>query len=159
MKQYHFENNQLTLYVKTSPLLVRVFMFMFSFLFFILPIAGMIGYASSGKGIHFGFFAGIFIFSLLGFYLLRLALWNTYGKEELKFSNKTVTYYADYGWFKDAMKTVDLDSLSFSIQSVGYEEDKKGVLIIGEDENTVECVTKMPISELKKLITELELKF
>ena len=159
MKQYHIENNQLTLYVKRSPALMRIFMFVFSFLFFILPIAGMIDYASSGKGMHFSFFVIIFIFSLLGFYLLRLALWNTYGKEELKFSNKTITYQANYGWFNDGIKTVDIEPLNFTILPVGYEEDKKGVLIIGENECIVECVTKMPVSELKKLIAELELKF
>lgn len=159
MKQYHIENNQVTLFVKRSPALVRVFMFILSFLFFILPIAGMIGNASNGKGIHFGFFAGIFIFGLIGFYLLRLALWNTFGKEELKFSNHTITYHANYGWFKDAIKSVELESLKFTIQTIGYQDENKGVLSIGENDQNIECVTKMPITQLQELITQLEHRF
>jgi hypothetical protein len=62
-------------------------MFAFSFMLFILPVCGMISYISEGKGIHAGFFMGIFFIGLIGFYMLRISLWNTYGKEELVFQS------------------------------------------------------------------------
>lgn len=160
MKRNHYtlEDNKLTLHVKPSPIFVRVLMFIFSFMLFILPIVGMISYISEGKGIHAGFFVTIFIFSLLGFYLLRVSLWNTYGKEELVFSNNQCTYVANYGWFRDRVKTEPFDTINFAKNPVGYLEDNNYTLVI-EDfkaENEIVCVTKIPERELEKLIQELK---
>ena len=155
---YHLENNKLTLFVKPAHIFVRILMFMFSFMLFIFPIIGMISYISEGKGIKAGFFLMIFIFSLLGFYLLRVALWNTYGKEEIIFSNNQCTYTANYGWFKDGVKTETFNTINFAKNPVGYLEDNNYTLVI-EDfnaENEIMCVTKMSEVELEKIIRELK---
>lgn len=156
MKQYQLNNNELILKVKKSPFLVRFIMFIFSFVFFLAPLSGMIFSILLGKGFHFGFFIGIGIFGLLGFYMLRISLWNTYGFEKIIFNKKHVTYLANYKWFKDSEKTKEIEPLLFSITSIGYEEDNEGVLKIGFDNSSIECATKMPIPEIKKLIEELE---
>lgn len=133
-------------------------MFTFSFMLFILPISGMISYISEGKGIHTGFFLMIFIFGLLGFYLLRVSLWNTYGKEIIVFNENKCTYYADYNWFKDGVKTETFDTINFSKNPVGYIEDNNYTLVIEDfsTQNEIMCVTKMPEAALEKLIRELK---
>ncbi|WP_052466970.1 hypothetical protein [Psychroserpens damuponensis] len=155
---YTLKGNTLTLFVKPAPIVVSVLMFVFSFMLFTLPIVGLIRYISEGNGIKAGFFLMIFIFSLLGFYLLRIALWNTYGKEEITFSNNLCTYTANYRWFKDGVKTEYFDTINFAKNPVGYLEDNNYTLVI-EDfnaENEIMCVIKMPETTLEQLIRELK---
>lgn len=92
----------------------------------------------------------------MGFYLLRIALWNTYGKEIITFNNDIIDYIADYGWFKDSKKQIAVkERLDYGIMPIGYEEDHEGTLIISLEELNIVCVTKMPISEIEKLIEKL----
>ena len=155
---YTLEGNKLTLYIKPSPIFVRIIMFLISFMLFILPIGGMISYISEGKGIHARFFMGIFVFGLLGFYLLRISLWNTFGKEELVFSKNQCSYVANYGWFKDRIKTEPFGTINFAKNPVGYLEDNNYTLVVEDfnGDNEIVCVTKMKEVDLEKLIRELK---
>ena len=156
MKQYKFENNLLKLRVKKSSVFICAVMFLFAFLFFVSPTIAMISSVADGKDFHFGFIISIGVFGLMGFYLLRIALWNSFGSEEIKFDKNTITYEADYRWFKDGIKTLEITPLVFAIKQIGYEEDNIGTLIIGEGIEKIESVTKMPIDELEKLIKILK---
>ncbi|MBW1655114.1 hypothetical protein [Flavobacterium quisquiliarum] len=155
MKQYHYKNNILNLKVKKSPFLVRLVMFLLSFSFFVFPIFGAIFSVVLGFGLHIGFFIGIGIFSLLGFYLLRMSLWNTYGEETISFFDDRIIYEANYGWFKDGKKETVISNPNFYAVPAGYEEDNVGVLIIASDDIQVESVVKMPILQLEELIKTL----
>ena len=159
MNRYQLENNKLTLFVKPSPIFVRALMFMFSFMLFILPIGSMVSYISEGKGIHAGFFIGIFIFGLLGFYLLRISLWNTYGKEIIIFNGNKCTYYADYKWFKDGLKTEEFHNVIFAINPIGYADNNESSLIIEDDNSIIESVVKMSNEDIETLIRRLNSQF
>ena len=156
MKQHELNNGELTLRVNRSPIFVRIVIFLFAFLFFLLPLVGMILSILMGNGFHIGFLIGIGFFGLMGFYLLRIGLWNTYGTEIIKLQSGKVVYEANYGWFKDAKKTKEITPLSFSLKQIGYEEDNEGVLIIGSHDSIIECVTKMSIDEINELIKKLK---
>ncbi|MDY7394152.1 hypothetical protein UMM65_02785 [Aureibaculum sp. 2210JD6-5] len=156
MKQFNLNNGTLTLKVKKSPLVVRSIMFVFSFLCFLLPIMGIVMAISIGSKFHIGFIIVLFLFGLIGFYLLRISLWNTYGKEVIELNEKTVNYEANYGWFKDGKKTINSDNLNYTIRPIGYEEDKKGVLIINNDDSVIESVVKIPILQLEELVKILK---
>jgi len=84
MQQFNFRNNTLNLKVKKSPLAVRIVMFFFAFAFFIFPLVGTIVSVLIGGGLQIGYFIWIEIFGLMGFYLLRVSLWNTYGEETIE---------------------------------------------------------------------------
>lgn len=109
-----------------------------------------------GDGFHFGFLFGIALFGLLGFYLLRVFLWNSYGKETIIFTNDGITYEADYGWFKSSKQFANIVETHFMISPIGYEDENLGVLIIRINESTIETVTKLPQETLEKLIQELK---
>lgn len=116
----------------------------------------MIGYALIGNGLHAGFIFGISLFGLLGIYLLRLALWNTYGKETITINKNNFLYYADYKWFKNKEEVINYDPpLTFSINKVGYEDDNLGQLEIKGKGNHFSCVTKIPLVQLQELINTL----
>lgn len=155
MQQYYYQNNILQLKVKKSPFLVRAIMFILAFSFFILPIFGAIFSIAMGGGLHIGFFIGIGIFSLFGFYLLRMSLWNTYGEETIQILDNKIVYEANYGWFKDGKKEILISNPNFYALPAGYEEDKEGVLVIASNNDRLESVVKMKIIHLEELITKL----
>ena len=98
------------------------------------------------------YLVALFLFGLIGFYLLRVSLWNTYGKETIELKTPNITYEANYGWFKDGKRSINSELINYGIMPVGYEEDEKGVLIIGNDKDKIESVVKMPISQIEELI-------
>lgn len=156
MQQYIFANNTLNLKVKKSPFLVRAVMFVVAFCFFIFPIGGTIFGIASGGGLHIGYFIGIGLFSLIGFYMVRIALWNTYGEETIQIVDNKIIYEANYGWFKDGKKEMLILNPKYSFAPIGYEEDNQGVLIIASEGARIESVVKVPMSQLEELITVLE---
>lgn len=153
--QYFLNGNELTLEAKKAPFILRAMMYLFAFISFILPITGMIIGLAAGNGFHFIYFLSIVMFGLIGFYLLRVSLWNSFGKETIRFNKEQIIYEADYGWFKDGKKEINRH-VEFGIRHIGYENDNEGALIIGLDEPSIKCVTKMPNSEIELLIEKLK---
>ncbi|WP_394775153.1 hypothetical protein [Flavobacterium sp.] len=156
MQQFNFKNNILNLKVKKSPLAVRIVMFFFAFAFFIFPVLETIVGVLTGGGMQIGYFIGIGIFGLMGFYLLRVALWNTYGEENIEILDNKVSYEANYGWFKEDKKEMGITSPKYSFKSAGYEEDNEGVFVIYSESSQLESVVKMPITDLEALLFILE---
>ncbi|PBJ09060.1 hypothetical protein [Flavobacterium sp. ACN6] len=156
MEQYNFVNDTLKLKVKKSPFLVRIVMFALAFSFFIFPIVGAIFSVLFGSGLHIGFFIGIGIFSLIGFYTLRVSLWNTYGEETITFLEDRIIYEANYGWFKDGKKETLISNPNYHAIPAGYEEDNEGVLVIASENTEIQSVVKMKMPHLEELISVLK---
>ncbi|MDR6968950.1 hypothetical protein J2X31_002976 [Flavobacterium arsenatis] len=156
MSQFSFENQQLKLQVVKSPLFIQGVLFLFTFLCFTLPIFGLIFNAIQGEGIKFGGILVLGIFSLIGFYMLRVSLWNRYGKEVIVFKNDEITYFADYKWFKDGEKSIDKNAIVYSIKPAGYEDENKGVLLISNGKSQIESVIKMSIQDIEIVIQLLK---
>jgi hypothetical protein len=133
-------------------LAVRIIMFFFAFAFFLFPVLGTIVGILTGGGLEIGYFIGIGIFGLMGFYLLRVSLWNTYGEETIEILSDRVIYEASYGWFKDGKKEIIISVPKYSFKSVGYEEDNEGVLVISDGESQLESVVKMPMEQIEALL-------
>lgn len=110
---------------------------------------------SNGGGITFGSVITIAIFSLLGFYLLRISLWNTFGKEIIEFNQDKITYTTDYGWFSDKVKEISVENLSCLIKP--DESKTKGVLILEANKIQIESVVQLPISVLEEVIKQAKL--
>lgn len=152
MNQFSFKNNELKLQVVKSPFIIRSILFLITFLCFGLPMFGIIFNAIDGNGVKFGGLLALGIFSLIGFYMLRVSLWNRYGEEIIEFKNNEITYVADYKWFKDGKKSIDKGIIVYAIKPVGYEDENKGVLVISNGESEIESVIKMPLQNIEKLI-------
>lgn len=154
MNRYQIENNQLTLFVKKSPLFIRGTLYFFTALFFLMPlVAFLVGAIIYGYGFHIAYFIGVFFFAILGIYMLRISLWNTFGKEIIKYQDNTIDYVADYGWFKDKVKTLAFEGpIKFQVVPYHYEDDNLARLIIESENDSLICVTKMPFSELNEVV-------
>lgn len=155
MQQFNFRNNTLNLKVKKSPLAVRIVMFFFAFAFFIFPLVGTIVSVLIGGGLQIGYFIWIGIFGLMGFYLLRVSLWNTYGEENIEILNNKIIYEASYGWFKDGKKETLISDPNYHAIPAGYIEDNEGVLVIASENTEIQSVVKMKIPQLEELVSIL----
>lgn len=158
MKQFEIEKNTLTLYVKKSPFIIRIIFLIISILFFLLPISGMIAAILNGDPLKFGYFIVIGLSGLLGFYIFRIYLWNSFGKEVIILNKNEISYEADYKYFKDGRKLIAFDTINFNITSIGYKEENLGLLTIGHEESKIESVVKLPINQLEELIQKIENK-
>lgn len=159
MNQITFQNNILKLNVKKAPLIIRIILFLLAFAFFAFPISGMIASLALGNGFKMAFLIAIGIFALLGFYLLRIALWNTYGEETFQKINNELIYEANYHWFRDGKKTIEINAINYSVAPIGYEEENKGILVLENGKNRIESSVKISIPELKTLIEKLKSSF
>jgi hypothetical protein len=156
MNQISFQNNIIKLNIIKAPLIIRIIFFLFAFASFIFPILGMIISLTLGNNFNISFLIGIGFFSVLGFYLLRIALWNSYGEESIKRINNELIYEADYRWFRDGKKAIEIKNIKYSILPVGYEEDNNGILVLENGKNKIECSVKIPKQELEELIEKMK---
>lgn len=156
MNQFSFEKNILKLKVVEPPFLIRCVAYGITFLCFALPLFALILNASGGDGIKFYNVFLLGIFSLLGFYMLRISLWNHLGVEIIQFEESEITYIADYHWFRDAKKTMEKTEISYSIKPLANDDGKHGTLVISCTNSAIESVVKMPIQSLESLIDLLK---
>lgn len=159
MQQYNLVDNILNLKVKKSPLIIRIVMFFLTFAFFVFPVLGTIVGILAGSGLQFSYLIGIGIFSLIGFYLRRVSLWNTYGEETIEIFENKIIYEANYGWFKDGKKEVFIFSNPIFHALLADYEDNERVLLIVSGNVEIESVVKIPLHQLEELIEVLNVKY
>ncbi|CAM3545461.1 hypothetical protein FLGE108171_02195 [Flavobacterium gelidilacus] len=145
------------MYVKKSPLIGRGFILFLAFICVALPIMGIVLNFMDGNAFHFGFIIGLGLFSLVGFYFIRLFLWNTYGKEVIEIGESSVSYYVDYHYFKGNQKQMKYEELTYEFTSIGFEEEQKGnLIIVANVKEFIHSAVNMPNAELIELIGVLE---
>lgn len=154
MNQIYLNNNLLLIKVKKTPLIIRIVLFIFTFLFFLFPLA-WIASLFIGKQLTVVaiILTGIFLFS--GVYLLRLTLWNTYGEEKIYINPTKLTYEVSYGWFKDRVREVETLNLDYYIKPHPSGDDI-GVLAMRSGTTEIESVIPLKSILLEDLIVNLK---
>ena len=117
-----FKNNQLIIKGRKSPFAIRATLTVVLLICILIPIIVATSLMSERKGPHIGLFLGFFFLWGLGFYLLRIILWNTYGREVLTFESDKIIYEADYGFFKDG-KTI-ISTTNIELTAIPYANEK-----------------------------------
>ena len=156
MNQIEFNDNVLILRVKKSNVFSRLILYLITILCAVLPLSGFLINLINGGEFKFINLVYLLLFGLLFFYMLRISLWNTYGKEIINISKNKLKYTVDYNWFKDKIKEFDYENITFTLSKIGYDEDNKGVLVFDFNNGTVlETVTKIDINDINDLISNL----
>lgn len=120
------------------------------FISFCLPVLVII---FGKRDIGFGFVFTIFAFFGTGIYLLRLILWNLYGKEVFLIENQSITYYTSYKYFNDNKTVLKSKDCRFFITYSG--NSSKGVLIIESNEQKLKSCIEKEEKELLKVIKDI----
>lgn len=152
---YSIQGDKITFQPTPPSTFVRSIIYIITIISSLIPILIVIGVVQSGNGFKFGHFIGIGLNGLIIYYLLRISLWNTFGKEEITIEATEINYSADYGWFKDKIKSTETTKSEFAILPVGYEEDGLGVIVIQSENNQIKLASKLPLEVLESLVTEL----
>lgn len=158
MNTFEWKGNLLCLRIKRAPILVLFVYYLFAFLCIALPILGILLTIKDGEQLHFGHGIGLVIFSLISFFLLRNALWNTHGLEEFEWEKDAVIYVANYGWWKDGRRIIALNGLKINKKTSGYLEDNHWVLVLENGDIVIESVVKLPLPVVESLMEELKKK-
>lgn len=89
-----------------------LFMLVSAIIIFLLPIFVFIFLFTDFKGIPFGILISFILSGLVSVFLLRLYLWNKYGKEVFVIKDNSFIYYYDYKLFKDHHKEITFKTIN-----------------------------------------------
>ena len=160
MKIIQNENNgRLDVMLETvkAPFSIRLFLGIFMVIGFLTPVAVFI--LNLYKDIEFGFsfVTTVIIGLLVGFYLLRLILWNTYGKEYLAIYSNRINYQCDYKYFKGSKKTIQGSQIR--VEPKWDPRVSGGKLKIMNENGTIETSIHIPEEKLTKLVEDISARF
>lgn len=151
-----FKNNQLIIKGRKSPFVIRATLTVVLLICILIPIIVAASLMSERKGPHIGLFLGFFFLWGIGFYLLRIILWNTYGREVLTFESDKIIYEADYGFFKDGKAIISTTNIELTAMASANEKIPLGVFELSNEEKQITTVLKLPFEELTKIKSEIE---
>lgn len=130
--------------------------YLFTALFFILPILSVTLFVIYEGQFHFGFIFLFALFGVLGFFLLRSSLWNSAGKEILVKNGSVLEYIADYNWFKDKSRVMDLNGeIRVSIEP-HYNDGMFKLVIVSDKEEVIETAVPLDNEVAKGLKEQLD---
>lgn len=153
-KRFCYVDQTLTLIVKPSPIVIRVVFLLLAFLSVFLPLMGMVFAALFGSDFHIKYIIILGVCTLFGFFFLRLFLWNSFGQEVIELKEKTLTYYADYKWFKGNQQTYSFENLTLDFVSVGFRAEEIGHLLFVSGEKVfLESSVDLSVGDLMEIIT------
>jgi hypothetical protein len=137
----------LTTFTHDTPKSIRIILALFVLAAFLAPIAATISILALGREIKFGLFISYIILWSVGYYLLRIILWNTYGKEILIIDKDKLSYYCDYKYFQGNKKEIKTDQLQIEIKKSG-EQNEMGVLCLTNANEKIEMVIPVSLIDL-----------
>lgn len=115
------------------PKFILVILFISSGIFLLLPFAIAFFTFWIIQGQIFNILWSSIAPLLIGFYLLRIALWNGYGKELIKLENQNVTYQADYKIFKSKKLCFKLEDLNIELIPSKKQRNTSHLLIRSQE--------------------------
>ena len=142
----NFSNSTLTLQSKKASLFARIVLLVLVIKFFLNTLM-LIVLVIFAFDINFGHLILFIILSLIGYYFLRLFLWNSYGKEIIVFDKERIYYFADFKLFKDSRKSINSKNAKFEIKEISSSTSKMGLLKISNESEVIETVTKLNMQE------------
>ncbi|MCK4920279.1 MAG: hypothetical protein KAS71_04485 [Bacteroidales bacterium] len=119
-----------------------------------IPITATVYMIEHMEGFKLGILFSYVIFWSSGFYIVRLFLWNTYGKEIIEINNDSIHYYVDYKLFKESAKSIKKNNFQIGIIKNKINPNA-GKLYIKNDKNLIEStieITNEQLNEVEKMI-------
>lgn len=95
---------------------------------------------------------------VFGLFLLRMFIWNFFGKEVYNFENEKLEFWSDFKFFKTEKKSFKIRDLNFSTEHSGFENERKSVLITETKKFKHKSKVELPEKEADQLIELLNQK-
>ena len=153
------KDNQIIIDHTKTPWIIRVILTLILSICALIPLAVTFFVLSQGDGPHISIFISYLIFWGLGFYLVRVVLWNTFGKEIISLDQNRVTYIADYKYFKDGKKELNSHGLQTEIIYEDTMDIHVGRLRIFNQTEEIETVLQSSLSDLEKMKERIKTRY
>jgi hypothetical protein len=127
------DGNRLILKAPEVPLFTKVFLGLLTLIsvFFVLSVL-------IRSDVSMGLIVSAIVVSLILFFIIRLFLWNTFGREIFEVTKKSVRHYNDYKYFShDLLKVENSETIYFAYHTL-TDQDPKRALPLGERISTDE---------------------
>lgn len=160
-EQISFENDRLEIAVKRPTHFVTIFLISAATLCIIAPliiIANLMFQLQEGFRIETMTVLLSLIPIVFGIYLLRIFIWNFFGKEVYNFENEKIEFWSDFKFFKTEKKSFKIKDLNFGTEHSGFENEKKSVLTIETKKLKHKSKVELPEKETNRLIELLNKK-
>lgn len=149
------KNNEIIISSQPSPLIARIILKFIIIISALIPIAAVIAMIISEIGFHFGVLISFILFWGIGIYLIRVFLWNKFGREILSYQPDKISYLADYKYFKDSIREISTDNLDAS-----KVEKESGVIVkFSNGESTIMTVLPITLKEAENIIMETKTRY
>ena len=147
--------DSITFHHKKTPLMIRFFLGLLVLVCALIPVIVLTVVALNRKGLHIGIFLAFFLFWGLGFMILRIFLWNSFGKEILYLQKDKIIYLADYKYFRDARQEIEIEELEAEIV---YSETTNGAgtLRLKNGKTTIDTVLETPLENLLNQLYKIQ---
>ncbi|PWD97476.1 hypothetical protein [Marinilabilia rubra] len=142
-----------TIGTKKAPIFIRIFLILIMSILILIPITVIA--LTYGNGPHIGILVSFIICWGVGFYLLKIVLWNTIGQEILTVNREKISYIADFGFFKDGRKEIEIDNLETEIIYTDHNK-QFGRLILKNKSTYIETVLQAKIMKLEEIRNEIK---
>lgn len=161
MKQNQIEINgsQLTISTKKAPVFIRIVLTLILSILTLIPLAVTFFVLTYGDGPHIGIAFSFILCWGVGFYLLRLTLWNSVGREILTLAPEKISYIADYRLFKDGRQEITTKDLETEIIHEDEPDKSFGRLRLKNKSTSIETVLTTTIAELEELKNEIKTRY
>jgi hypothetical protein len=157
--QVNIDGYRLIITTNKSPLIVRLIFAFLLVVSFLIPLVAIYFAINYVDGLQFGLIITFLIFWGIGYYILRLFLWNTYGQEILTLNSENVSYVADFKFFKDGYQELDTKDLSAEVILDQNSSESKGHLKIQNKSSFIETVLKTKKADLDMLRHEIDKRY
>lgn len=107
----------------------------------------------------FGFVASFLVTAMVSFYLFKVAFWNMYGVEKYYISKHSVTFIADYKFFKDTVMTLEGQVILFGYfdeRNANDENPATAKLIFWMENKQIQSSVDLSIDDIIKIIDVID---
>lgn len=157
--QIKIRGSKLTISTKKAPIIIRIVLSLILSILIIIPLAVTFFVLTYGDGPYIGVAFSYLLCWGVGFYLLRVTLWNSVGREILTLDPEKISYIADYRLFKDGRQEIPTKDLETEII---YEDEPNkpiGRLRLKSTTTSIETTIQATIAELEELKNEIKTRY
>tara|TARA_B110001452_G_scaffold138248_1_gene114906 strand:- start:202 stop:705 length:504 start_codon:yes stop_codon:yes gene_type:complete len=157
--QIEISGSRLTIFTKKTPVFIRIVLTLILTILTLIPLAATFFVLTYGDGPHIGIVFSFILCWGVGFYLLRITLWNSVGREVLNLEAKKISYMADYRLFKDGRQEISTTDLETEIIYEDEPNNQVGRLRLKNNTDVIETVIRAKIAELEELKKEIKTRY
>lgn len=149
--QVKIDSKQLVISSRKAPVFIRIVLIILLSTLILIPLVVTFFTLTYGNGPHIGIVFSFLLCWGVAFYLLRILLWNSVGREVLILNTNYISYAADYRLFKDNQQEIAVKGLETDIVYGESPNQSLGRLRLRNQSTSLETVLQTTIAELEEM--------